>query len=297
MSVLWGLAGLFGVGFVGCRFRVFPIIVMRAWFALWMVILLFSVSVATFFTNSLKHFGVSKRIHESLSMTVAWMGFAALVRVNPHIHVTVLDSSPHSYASMPGGSVLLLNHTSFWDPLLFTGTAPISYIYSMRTMFKESLRRLPIFGATFDRCGHFPVYFVSEEASTFSVQKEKQQKVAEDVDRFVKELGHFAFFPEGMVNRQSRTLAPFRYGSFKLVAEHNPPVYYGIAVGNDDSWPPGAAVGGLPADIFIATGKIEYDKNLTPEELSEFFRGKMQRALDELYRMRDAARSGKKKSQ
>lgn len=72
-------------------------------------------------------------------------------------------------------------------------------------------------------------------------------------------------FPEGQLNKNVRTLQPFRYGSLKFALEHKMPIYFFVLWGPQDAWPVAEAVGGHSADIYFHVQKFEvkdYDAEL-----------------------------------
>lgn len=264
------------------RSRVLPVIVMRVWFGLVMFNVLVASNLLTFVADSLKYVGVSADTRKLLCTYVCVVTFRCAIFFNPHIRVRV-DERRQKWADIPEPSVMALNHTSFWDAFVFVGSAPVKYIYNCKTLMKASLRKLPIFGPVFDRVGHFPVYFKTSSDGDFSVDKEKQAVVAEQVNIHIAKSGKIAVFPEGAVNKQPTTLSNFRHGSFALVVQHKLKVYYCLMVGNNDSWPAAESMGGYPADIDVVIGHFPVDFATTQApELAAKLQQVMQQELDEM---------------
>ncbi|EPY30475.1 acyltransferase, copy 2 [Angomonas deanei] len=157
------------------------------------------------------------------------------------------------------GNAYALNHTSFWDVFMLIQIMPLSYLLETRTLMKASLRDIPIFGGCFDRVGHFPVFFKSDEDGNFQVDKERQAAVQVHVNQHIENGGNLAIFPEGAVNKNTAVLKPFRFGTFATIFEHKMPLYYVVSVGNEKTWPPQCVSGGFPADIRVRCGVYPID--------------------------------------
>lgn len=100
------------------------------------------------------------------------------------------------------------------DSLLITALIPPEIARNLRSMIKLALFSEPVFGYICKAVGHFPVYFKGAKTGDFSVDKEKQAKVGEEVDAFIGSNGGLVVFPEGQLNPTPRTLQPFRRGAF-----------------------------------------------------------------------------------
>ena len=282
------LLALRGVGafnvimYVLLRLRVLPIAVMRAWFTGTLAITILSTGALTFLLDFLRYLGVSRKTTQRLCTYACVVTFRYLLYSNPHIRIRI-DTSKCDWAVVPEPSAMIINHTSFFDAFVFIGSAPPSYLYNCRTLMKSTLRSIPIFGKVFDRIGHFPVYFKSSADGDFSVDKEKQAAVAVRLNEHLKSNGRIALFPEGAVNREPTALKPFRFGTFATIFEHQLPVYYFIAVGNNSAWPATAAVGGYPADIdcILRPFPIQWEKE-DPKEVATRLQQEMQSELDKI---------------
>eukprot|EP01064_Diplonema_japonicum_P017318 TRINITY_DN2538_c1_g1_i1.p1 TRINITY_DN2538_c1_g1~~TRINITY_DN2538_c1_g1_i1.p1 ORF type:complete len:307 (+),score=75.20 TRINITY_DN2538_c1_g1_i1:48-923(+) len=230
-------------------------------------------------------------ITEVVSCRTAKIAFATTLFLNPQINLRQeLD-----WSKLPDKCMLLLNHTSWFDSVVFTAVVPLSFISHFRTLLKASLMNLPLGGAIFKNAGHYPVYFIKD----WGVDKEKQAPVTKRMNQFIKESDRavISFYPEGVVNKEPATLQTFRRGSFATPIEHDLPIYAFLAVGNDVTWPAGGFPG-QPADIDLklfevtpAMSKLSEDLR-TPQALSEHCRDVMQKELDSML----AARSGNKKT-
>lgn len=283
---LRGVAAYNIVMYVLLRFRLLPVPVMRAWFTGTLAICILASGALTFLADSLRHLGVARKITQRLCSYCCVVTFRYLLYSNPHIRIRV-DTSRLPWNAIPEPSAMIINHTSFFDAFVFIGNAPASYLYNCRTLMKSSLRSIPIFGKIFDRVGHFPVYFKSSQDGDFSVDKDKQAEVAVRVSAHLNDKGRIALFPEGAINKEPKVLKPFRFGTFATIFEHRLPVYFFIAVGNNESWPASAGVGGYPADIdcVIAPFAIDFDKE-DPKDVAQRLQKEMQSRLDQILEKR-----------
>ena len=73
-----------------------------------------------------------------------------------------------------GNHFVLGNHTSFLDTVITVSKLPTTALRATRCYMSNSLFQLPLLGAICKANGHFPVYFKSDTAGKFSVDKEKQ---------------------------------------------------------------------------------------------------------------------------
>lgn len=279
-----------------CYLRLLPVAVMRAWFVLTVVVNILICSVNAYVIDLLRYAGVPRKWTQVLVGIDCRVFFALAVRLSPHIRIHV-DESYQKWSDIPLGSAMVLNHTSFMDALLFVALSPWSYVVWCKTLMKASLRKIPIFGGVFDRVGHFPVYFNSSADNDFSVDRDRQAAVMARVKQHVDNAKPIALFPEGAVNVTPRQLKPFRHGSFKLMIDNKMPIYYMVVVGNAETWPGSAPVGGFPADIFVEIHKynVDYAKaDLDCASLAAAMQAEMQKVVDALYAKMDAV--GTKKS-
>lgn len=229
-------------------------------------------------------FVMPRRALESTSCRAAKVAFATTMLLNPQINVRGnLD-----WNKLPNKAMLLLNHTSWFDSVIFTAVVPFLTIAHFRTLLKSSLLNLPLGGAIFKNAGHFPVYFMKDEDGSWAVDKEKQAPVTARMNEFLKEeRGVISFYPEGVVNKTPATLQTFRRGSFATPLEHGMPIWGFLAVGNEITWPANGFPG-QPADIDISLFEVVPSVSALPEEtktpqaLSEHCHAIMQKELDNI---------------
>lgn len=192
------------------------------------------------------------------------------------------------------GSIVCVNHLSFFDVLLFMWIAPLMHMKHLKTFYKYELSKMPLLGCILKDCGMLPVYFVKHATNEFSVDREKQQRVAEEANAFVAQReGNLSFYPEGGINRGNpRVLATFRHGSFAMILQNRCDVlYYVLTAGNETIWPPAEAVGGYGGTVVVKIGKLDIDysdETLDAKKLAELTRVRMQQELDELYAWKDS---------
>ncbi len=273
----------FAAIYVGLWQRLFPVPIMRAWFALVLVVGLVTTGFFTFLAECLKYVGASRKTTQLLSTYVCAVTFKIIVHLNPHIRI-VTDESWALWKDIPEPSAIVLNHCSFWDAFLFVGLAPVSYIYNCKTLMKSSLRKIPIFGGVFDRVGHFPVYFKSGADGDFAVDKDRQSEVTERVSRHLVDGGRVAIFPEGAVNKTPRRLQMFRFGTFATIFQHKLPTFAFIAVGNDVTWSAKDPLGGYPATIFVRIVSCPIDfATDEPKAAAARIQCKLQQEIDRIY--------------
>ncbi|EPY22851.1 acyltransferase, copy 2 [Strigomonas culicis] len=260
------VAAALGTGYSLLSLRLLPVCVMRAWFFTTVLSTVFPCCAFLYLTDPLRALGVPKRFVEKLCITLLAPAFKAVALLNPQIKTKVTFDKNTQGKQIKGWSdigvhnlALACNHTSFWDVFALIEVAPMSLLYHTRTLMKDSLRKIPIFGGCFDRVGHFPVYFKSDEDGKFQVDKEKQAVVQLAVDSHVAHGGNLAIFPEGAVNRTPERLQPFRFGTFATVFQHKMELYYMVSVGNNVTWPANAPSGGFPADIRVRVGAYPVD--------------------------------------
>lgn len=279
--------------FSAVRTRLLPKTLLKLHFNVHLLIAAIGANVVIISSRILRPF-LPKRVIDE------WLRFWTTVCMRYHrvacCHVTIKYAPGSlSWSDVPcRGSVVCVNHLSFFDVLLFMWIAPLWHMKKLKTFYKSDLGKVPLLGCILRDCGMLPVYFLKGASNEFSVDRDRQQKVNEEANAFVAEgLGNLSFYPEGGVNRQCpRELATFRHGSFSLILQNRCQVlYYVLTCGNETIWPPKEAAGGNAGTVLVKIGKmkIDYsDSTLDAKTLSEKTRTVMQKELDELYAMKDA---------
>lgn len=207
---------------------------------------------------------------------------------SPHVTIRLLPGSLPSFTHMQSPNVVLVNHSSFLDSILFMWVVNPTYMLRMKTLYMAKLASVPLLGTIIKSSEMLPVYFVSSDGGEFRVEKEKQAKVLELTEQHLAGGGSISFFPEGAINRSNvKELQPFRIGSFKKVLEHKLNVYFMLTIGADVVWRRKESVGGHAGTIYIYYGKIDVDYNdpdLDAERLAQQCQAHMQQQLDAMYR-------------
>ncbi|KPA80630.1 putative mitochondrial acyltransferase [Leptomonas pyrrhocoris] len=279
------VGALYGAMYLLLRERKLPTVVMRVWFTVHLFVSLIVVNVGchvfSFLTSPLHvmPIGTAQALSRSLKHVVFKYFFAPAI---PHVHrVEMPGSLPFSV--LKSGAVCAC-HCSFFDPLLFLFTAPLSFLWRGATFFKSSLLNLPLFGYVLKCTGYFPVYFANENSPSFHVNKEKQAAVVADVEAWLGKGNNMCFFPEGVMNRDPAVLTDFRLGSFNMILAHKTPLYYFVFYGDHEVWSPSwKGLPGFPADIYTYVGKYEYDPaKEDAHSLSVGLRAEMQSRLDDM---------------
>ena len=229
-----------------------------------------------------------RRFSENLARAVTSLVLKVGSLFCPHVKVEVVKGSLR-WEDIPSSSAFALNHTSFMDTILYLWLAPRRFIWGSKTLYKSSLAKLWFFGQITTACGMFPVYFKNDTSAEFTVEKDRQAKVSEEVNQYLLEGGGLSFFPEGVVNKTPEKLCDFRHGSFASVIQHKLPIYYMVTWGNHTVWP-AAGLGGNAATIRIKYGRLDVDfseSDLTPKVLAERLQAKMQEEVDRLREMKE----------
>ncbi|CAJ1031085.1 putative Acyltransferase [Leishmania shawi] len=281
---------VYGVFLRLLRERKVPLIVMRVWHTFHLVLCVIMSWIGAMVLHLLeKAHLLDIATMQSLTRCVCVITFGYWLRFNsPHIRVEHLPGSL-LFSSITVQHDLCLCHTSFFDTILFLWCAPFRYIYKVKSFAKASLLKLPLFGTVIAMCGHFLVHFVSTEATSFSVNREKQMAVAADVEDFLSKGGSLCLFPEGVLNRTPEVLKDFRLGSFNTILKHKLPLYYCVTYGNHEVWSPSLkGVPGYPADIYVYIGKYEYDADkVDAQSLASGLREEMQKHISKMMLLRE----------
>jgi len=188
--------------------------------------------------------------------------------------------------------MILFNHTSMADPLVITALLDLDSIKYTRTLLKASLYAIPFFGAICKLTGHFPVYFKSGDTGAFSVEREKQDRVMDQVEAHVKSGGTLGVFPEGQINKNPLQLQAFRRGSFLIASKYQLPVWGCVLKGCDDIWPR-ASYPGSPSSVQAHLFPIADPMLVTSnDELCELAEKRFQEELDKVNKSTQNQRHG-----
>lgn len=220
--------------------------------------------------------------------------FLMVVPCRPWIHLHGFDEftstlSAPDVRARTAAPFVLANHNSKLDSLLITALFPGFLAFKMRSLTKLALFSEPLFGGICTSVGHFPVFFKGSASGDFSVDKDAQKKVADDMDEFLGNGGGLLLFPEGQLNKTPRTLQSFRHGAFAMPMAQKRPIWAVLNVGCETSWPYTAALGGQPADIYVSAIKITDDASQFEDkvQLAQHAYKLMQEEIDKMYKRAD----------
>ncbi|CAM9501676.1 unnamed protein product, partial [Phaeothamnion confervicola] len=225
----------------------------QAWFALCILVCM---STCWLFCN-VSHLWGSEADRRRRSSAVCHACFRWLL-LKPCPWVRIRGPTPQQWEALLDHPkvLLVMNHTSFIDSIVFVASCPPAVLKRYRTLMKASLFRLPLLGGISRCVGHFPVYFVTEQKDEFRVDKAAQAEVSGRVRPFLAGGGSLSLFPEGRTNGDPAALLPLRRGAFALAAEYGMDVVSLVSWGNHVAWPLSRAVGGLPADIALSLAPV-----------------------------------------
>ena len=128
-----------------------------------------------------------------------YQGFFALVRLLVPRHRWRIDPQVAAIR----GSVIICNHVSYLDPLLF-----ISLFERQKTVVKTSFFKVPIFGWVLRHAGYFPA---DSSGRYVRLMIEQVERMA----AFLAVGGNFFIFPEGTRSRDG-TLGTLNRGALKI---------------------------------------------------------------------------------
>ena len=232
---------------------------------------------------------ISKESSESCSTFLCCLLMKVWVYMNPQIRLNQSTSSSSVLFEVPKGSIILVNHVSFFDSVIASVVLPLSSTPCIRTCYKAALKFIPMFGELPKYCGHFPVYFMKETQNDFSVDRRKQDEVNERINSFLgNERGILLLFPEGQLSKEPRQIQPFRHGSFAMALKYSSKLFALVQCGTQKTWPLGSSIGGHSATITYDLIALDIDyrdtKGVcnTAGSLSDYCHAKMQSCLDRM---------------
>lgn len=254
-----------------------------AWYALWLVTSLFCCWVCCHIVQLVPKADSDKKRKWCIFWAVFW--FRVPIYLSPWIRIKNL--SPKSEWNklydpvQKRGAMVLVNHTSFFDPFLFVYLCPVSVLQNFCCLLKAGLLKVPLFGTIATMCGHLPVYYNSEKTNNFSVDRTKMNDVNTKINSWLASGGGMCIYPEGQVAVDPTTLQTFRRGAFAYYLKYKPQLFGVTLTGVHHSWPKGAQIGGRPtsieAKIFYVSDKLDTDDYST---MSNDVRLLMQQELD-----------------
>lgn len=147
--------------------------------------------------------------------------FFSLVRtIIPRVkwHISEEVSSIHS-------SIIIANHLSFLDPILF-----VSLFEKQKTIVKSDYFRFPVFGWILKTSGYMP----SLTDGLFTEDMMNQIKI---MTNYLSGGGNLFIFPEGTRSRNGR-IGPFDKGAFRIARLCRAPIKVVLIRNTDKLYPP-----------------------------------------------------------
>eukprot|EP00325_Prymnesiales_sp_UTEX-LB-985_P033052 CAMPEP_0174739318 /NCGR_PEP_ID=MMETSP1094-20130205/71371_1 /TAXON_ID=156173 /ORGANISM="Chrysochromulina brevifilum, Strain UTEX LB 985" /LENGTH=211 /DNA_ID=CAMNT_0015942861 /DNA_START=206 /DNA_END=841 /DNA_ORIENTATION=- len=177
--------------------------------------------------------------------------------------------------------MILANHTSFLDTLMFAVSVPPTQLTHFATLVSPALFKIPMLGTIMKSVGHISVPYRDTNATgNFSLDASQRGTMVERVESHLANGGWICMYPEGQIHRgsadgdgslQTGTLQTFRAGGMAFLLEHDMEVWGWVTRGNNDCWPR-TGQGGQPASISVKVFPIARDgaralmKVLPPDE-------------------------------
>ncbi len=149
-------------------------------------------------------------------------GFLALLRTLAPNHKWTIDPKIKNIK----GSIIVCNHLSYLDPLLFLSLLPHN-----KTIVKTKFFSAPVFGWLLDVSGYLP-------SSTEGRFAEKMIEQVENMGVFFAAGGNLFVFPEGTRN-SSTSLERLHKGVFKIARMYQCPIQVLKISGTDKLFTPG----------------------------------------------------------
>ncbi|MBI4633664.1 MAG: 1-acyl-sn-glycerol-3-phosphate acyltransferase [Deltaproteobacteria bacterium] len=152
-------------------------------------------------------------------------------------------------------SIIIANHLSFLDPILF-----VSLFEKQKTIANSGYFRLPVFGWILKTSGYIP----SAADTLFTEDLMNQIK---NLTAYLSSGGNLFVFPEGTRSRNGR-IGPFDKGVFRIARLCRAPIKVVIIRNTDKLYPPGKALFDTGARNVI---EVELAGSLEPDYESDSF--------------------------
>lgn len=221
------------------------------------------------------------------------------MRLMPWVRIGVTwEDDPAQMFASDRPVMILMNHTSASDVILFVSQVPTSLCIRTKTLISGFLVKMPIVGTLAKSIGHLPVPFLKDDS--FSVDQAKmkctQEKIKAMLEGEVPFAKVLAFYPEGVLaktfnsRRGNTELQPFRKGGFTLALEHDVEIWTLVSVGQEAFWPQTSLMGGFPSRIGMRLSRlckssreaVHSEGDAAKIELAELCRSSMQKTATEL---------------
>jgi len=221
------------------------------------------------------------------------------LRLMPWVRVGVTwEDDPAEIVTSDRPVIILMNHASISDVILFVSQVPTSLCIRTKTLISGFLLNMPVVGTLARSIGHLPVPFVRHDA--FDVDQEKMQWTKDMMKDMLEGRVPFAtvlaFFPEGEMSKSFHSrkgvteLLPFRKGGFALALEQDVEIWTLVSVGQEAFWPQTSLLGGLPSRIGMRFSRlckssleaVHCEGDAAKVELADICRATMQKTATEL---------------
>ena len=232
------------------------------WFNLWLLIATFNIFCACVCLNAVGNRVFSRALTRKCCLIFCGVWWRLPFKLSPWVRVQRLGFE-HLAGDVgaSGRSVMILaNHTSFLDTLLFAATVPPSMLTRFASLVSPHLFKIPMLGTIMRSVGHISVPFREAGASgSFGLDEAKRSTMLEQVEAHLGGGGWICMYPEGTIHRgdghgegSSHTLRlqTFRAGGMAFLLDADMEVWGWATRGNNDCWPR-SGKGGHPASIAI----------------------------------------------
>ena len=166
---------------------------------LWMYYLLGFIFLFSPFYFFAFFFSANREVSFQKLNSILYRGFFALLRLLVPRVTWLISDAVYAIRS----SVIVANHQSFLDPILF-----ISLFLRQKTVVKKRYFPVPIFGWILKASGYIPAFAGDDGADVFLEQVGKMQG-------YLAGGGNLFMFPEGTRSRDGR-IGSFDRGAFRL---------------------------------------------------------------------------------
>ncbi|HPX56290.1 MAG TPA: lysophospholipid acyltransferase family protein [Syntrophales bacterium] len=152
-------------------------------------------------------------------------------------------------------SVIIANHLSFLDPILF-----VSLFARQKTVVKKDYFRVPVFGWILETSGYIPAFTEDSGAEILLEQVGKMKT-------YLAEGGNLFMFPEGTRSRDGR-IGAFDRGAFRIAKFCDAPIRVVVIRNTGRLYPPGRFLFNTRERFTIS---VESAGTLTPDYADETF--------------------------
>jgi len=152
-------------------------------------------------------------------------------------------------------SVIIANHLSFLDPILF-----VSLFARQKTVVKKDYFRVPVFGWILEMSGYIPA-FTGDSGAEILLEQVGKMKA------YLAQGGNLFMFPEGTRSRDGR-IGSFDRGAFRIAKFCGAPIRVVVIRNTGRLYPPGRFLFNTRERFTISVGLAG---TLTPDYTGETF--------------------------